>query len=111
MRKRLLYALLAAGLVLVALVAFTTTAAAEKRSFQVRLADGSVVTVTVDVPPGTPLDDIPLPGELIAELPSPEPAPAPAPSPDPGSGGGGGGSGDPSGGGGGGPGASDEPSA
>ena len=51
MTKRLLYALLAAGLVLIALVAFTSTATAEKRSFQVRLADGSVVTVTVDVDP------------------------------------------------------------
>jgi hypothetical protein len=76
MRKRLLYALLAAGLVLVALVAFTSTATAEKRSFQVRLADGHVVTVTVDVPPGTPVDEIPLPGELIAELPGPDDAPA-----------------------------------
>ena len=46
MRKRLLYALLAAGLVLIALVAFTSTATAEKRSFQVRLASGQVVTVT-----------------------------------------------------------------
>ena len=110
MRKRLLYALLAAGLVLVALVAFTTSAAAEKRLFQVRLADGSVVTVTVDVTPGTPVDEIPLPGELIAELPSPEPVPTPAPTPEPGSGGGGGGSGG-GGGGGGGSSGSDEPRA
>jgi len=96
MRKRLLYALLAAGLVLIALVAFTSTATAEKRSFQVRLADGSVVTVTVDVPPGTPIGEIPLPGELIAELPGPDdvPAPsAPAPGAPPSGGGGGGGSG------------------
>ena len=87
MRQRLLYALLAAGLVLIALVAFTTSAAAEKRSFQVRLADGSVVTVTVDVPPGTPLDEIPLPGQLIAELPSPEPPAVPTPGGAPGGGG------------------------
>ena len=101
MNKRLLYALLAAGLVLIALVALTTTAAAEKRSFQVRLADGSVVTVTVDVPPGTPIDEIPLPGQLIAELPAPEPPAAPAPVPDPGNPvGGGGDGGKPSGGGG-----------
>jgi hypothetical protein len=101
MRQRLLYALLAAGLVLVALVAFTSTATAEKRSFQVRLADGSVVAVTVDVPPGTPIEDIPLPGELIAELPGPDDVPAPAvPSPGaPPSGGGGGGGGGDSGGG------------
>jgi hypothetical protein len=84
MRKRLLYALLAAGLVLIALVAFTSTATAEKRSFQVRLASGLVVTVTVDVPPGTPINEIPLPGELIAELPGPEDVPPPA-APAPGS--------------------------
>src|SRR5215208_2683341 len=91
MRKRLLYALLA----------LTSTATAEKRSFQVRLADGSVVTVTVDVPPGTPIDEIPLPGELIAELPGPDDVPAPAaPSPgSPGGGGDGGGGGGSSGGG------------
>src|SRR3712207_4947178 len=100
MRKRLLYALLAAGLVLVALVAFTSTATAEKRSFQIRLATGQVVTVTVDVPPGTPVDEIPLPGELIAELPSPEPPSVPDPAPgNPPAGGGGGGNDAPSGGG------------
>src|SRR4051794_1046172 len=104
MRKRLLYALLAAGLVLIALVAFTSTATAEKRSFQVRLANGSVVTVTVDVPPGTPVREIPLPGQLIAELPGPGDVPAP-PVPAPGApsgGGGGGGSGGSGGSGGGG---------
>src|SRR4051795_3154614 len=102
MRKRLLYALLAASLVLVVLVAFTSTATAEKRSFQVRLADGSVVTVTVDVPPGTPIDEIPLPGQLIAELPGPDDVPAPsvpAPGAPPSGGGGGGGGGGGSGGG------------
>jgi hypothetical protein len=109
MRKRLLYALLAAGLVLVALVAFTSTATAEKRTFQVRLATGQVVAVTVDVPPGTPVDDIPLPGELIAELPSPDDAPsAPAAPGVPSNGGGD--SGAPSGGGSGGGSSNDEPS-
>jgi hypothetical protein len=98
MRKRLLYALLAAGLVLIALVAFTSTATAEKRSFQVRLADGHVVTVTVDVPPGTPVDEIPLPGELIAELPGPDDVPAAPSVPGaPPSGGGGGDNGSPGG--------------
>src|SRR4051812_7707064 len=110
MRKRLLYALLAAGLVLIALVAFTSTATAEKRSFQVRLANGSVVTVTVDVPPGTPIGDIPLPGQLIAELPGPEDVPAPpVPAPGAPSGGGGGGGGGSGGGGDSGGGSSNEP--
>src|SRR5215213_9646177 len=110
MRKRLLYALLAVGLVVLALVALTSTATAEKRSFQVRLADGSVVTVTVDVPPGTPVDEIPLPGELIAELPGPDDVPAPAPAPGVPSGGGGSGGGG-GGGSGGGSSGNDEPSA
>ncbi|MEA2445142.1 MAG: hypothetical protein QOJ12_2434 [Thermoleophilales bacterium] len=109
MRKRLLSALLAAGCALVLLVAFTSSAAAEKRLFQVRLADGSIVTVTVDVKPGTAVSDILLPGELIQELPSPSdvtaPVPGIPPSADPGagtnptapSGGGGSGSSAPSG--------------
>src|SRR3954471_13740505 len=110
MRKRLLYALLAAGLVLIALVAFTSTATAEKRSFQVRLANGSVVTVTVDVPPGTPVSEIPLPGQLIAELPGPEDVPAPpVPAPGAPSGGGGGGGGGSGGGGDSGGGSRNEP--
>ncbi|MEA2481077.1 MAG: hypothetical protein QOJ07_2999 [Thermoleophilaceae bacterium] len=89
MNKRLLYALLTAGLCLVALVAFTSSASAEKRVFQVRLADGSVVAVTVDVPPGTPLSAIKLPGELITELPGPDDVPTvPAVPPAGGSGGG-----------------------
>jgi hypothetical protein len=73
MRKRLLYPLLAAGLMVVALVAFTSTAAAEKRWFQVRLPDNSVVVVSVDVPAGTPVNliQLPVPGELIAEVPAP----------------------------------------
>src|SRR5687768_17752378 len=36
--------------------------------------------VTVDVPPGTPVSAIPLPGELIQELPTPDAAPAPIPA-------------------------------
>ena len=67
MKRWLSYALLVAGIAVLTLVAFTpSNASAEKRTFQVRLADQSIITVTVDVPPGTPLDLIPLPGELIA---------------------------------------------
>jgi hypothetical protein len=112
MRKRLLSALLAAGLVLVGLVAFTSSAAAEKRLFQVRLADGAIVTVSVDADPGTPVELIPLPGELIRELPNPEAAPIPAPAPVPGITGGDPGAGGPSspGSGGGAPSGGDNPS-
>jgi murein DD-endopeptidase MepM/ murein hydrolase activator NlpD len=76
MRKRLLSVLLASSFVLVALVAFTSSAAAEKRLFEVRLLNGQVITVTVDVPPGTPIKDIALPGQLIQELPAPQSTPA-----------------------------------
>ena len=63
MTKRLLYILLAVALAMVAaLTAFTVPAAAEKRTIYVKLATGKVVPVTVDVPPGTPVDKIPLPG-------------------------------------------------
>jgi hypothetical protein len=63
MTKRLLYILLAvASATVAALTAFTVPAAAEKRTVYVKLATGKVVPVTVDVPPGTPVDKIPLPG-------------------------------------------------
>ena len=53
-----------------ALSALSLPAAAQTQTVYVRLADGSVVPVTVDVPPGSSLDDIQLPGV---------PVPAPAP--------------------------------
>ena len=68
MTKRLLYILLVAGLLAVAaLAAFTIPASAEPRTITVRLADGTIVTVTVDVPPGTPLSEIEVPGVIVNE--------------------------------------------
>ncbi|HYZ30307.1 MAG TPA: lytic murein transglycosylase [Thermoleophilaceae bacterium] len=95
MRKRLLFVLLAAALAAATLVGFTvptTPAQAELRTVTVQLADGSTTTVTVDVPPGTPLEDvqIPLPTPTVP-VPSPSPTdptptdpstPTPSPSPD-----------------------------
>ncbi len=83
MRKRLLYLLLCAGLAAAAaLTALTLPAAAEPQTVTVRLLTGEVVTITVDVPPGTPLDDIELPGEIVPPgTPSEPPAPAPEPQP------------------------------
>ena len=94
MRKRLLYLLLCAGLAAVAaLTALTMPAAAEPQTVTVRLITGEVVTITVDVPPGTPLDDIELPGEIVPPgtpsvppAPKPEPQPTDDPAPAPGSG-------------------------
>ena len=71
MKTRVITLLLAAGLLAVAaLTALSMPAAAQTQTVYVRLADGSVVPVTVDVPPGSSLDDIQLPG-------TPVPAPAP----------------------------------
>ena len=90
MKKRLLYILLTAGLVAAAaLAAFTLPASAELRTITVRLVTGEVVTVTVDVPPGTPLSEIEVPGVIVNEpaaaAPSrrrrPDPAPKPEPAP------------------------------
>jgi len=92
MKRRLLYLLLCAGLAAVAaLTALTMPAAAEPQTVTVRLVTGEVVTITVDVPPGTPLEDIQLPGEIVPpgtpSEPPAEPAPPPtrpAPAPGPG---------------------------
>src|SRR4051812_989388 len=66
MKSRLLYILLCVGVLVVAmLTAFTIPASAEKHTIYVRLVTGQVVPVTVDVPPGTPLDHIQLPGTPV----------------------------------------------
>jgi hypothetical protein len=65
MTKRVLYSLVAAALCMVALLtALTVPAAAEKRTVWVELPNGRVVPVTVDIPPGTPLSKVKLPGRL-----------------------------------------------
>ncbi len=66
MKTRVITLLLAAGLLAVAaLTALSIPAAAQTQTVYVRLADGSVVPVTVDVPPGSSLDDIQLPGTPV----------------------------------------------
>ena len=93
MRKRATYLSLCAALLAVAgLTAFTLPASAEKRTIYVKLVTGQVVPITVDVPEGTPLDQIQLPGTPVApgtpsEEPKPEPKPEAAePAPKPGAG-------------------------
>ena len=62
-----------------ALTALSMPAAAQTQTVYVKLADGSVVPVTVDVPPGSSLDDIQLPGTPV---PAPTPTtPTPPPTP------------------------------
>ncbi|MGI8946376.1 MAG: lytic murein transglycosylase [Thermoleophilaceae bacterium] len=59
MKKRFSYFLLCAGLLsTAALTALTLPAEAEKRTISIRLLNGQVVTVTIDLAPGTPLTDI-----------------------------------------------------
>ena len=61
MRRRVLIALVTAGLAAGAFAAAVLPASAEPRTITVTLLGGQQVTVTVDVPPGTPLDQIKLP--------------------------------------------------
>ncbi|HEY8582033.1 MAG TPA: lytic murein transglycosylase [Capillimicrobium sp.] len=72
----------------------TQSAEADQRTLLVTLAGGETLTVSVDVPPGTPVASIAIPGvegEVVSVAdvtptpapapPAPEPAPAPAPVP------------------------------
>ena len=76
---RLLTILLAAGVVAAAgLTAFTIPASAQSETVTVRLPNGQIVHVTVDVPPGGSIKDVKLPGTLVdatetaqAETPAP----------------------------------------
>ena len=103
---RLLTILLAAGVVAAAgLTAFTIPASAQSETVTVRLPNGQIVHVTVDVPPGGSIKDVKLPGTLVdatetaqAETPAPpqpqgttteQTTPAPPPQPGPPSAGGG----------------------
>src|SRR5438105_3976927 len=67
--RRASVALLAACVAVAAGVALDAapTAGARERTFLVRLSDGSLTAVTLDVPDGTPLASIPLPGTLVKE--------------------------------------------
>jgi soluble lytic murein transglycosylase-like protein len=94
MSKRLVFVLLTAALAAATVVGLTvpaTPASAELRTVTVQLADGSTTTVTVDVPPGTPLDQVQLPPTPTVTSPvpiptTPTPTPSPSPSPSPGNG-------------------------
>jgi transglycosylase-like protein with SLT domain len=80
--KRFIHILLAAALIAAALAtALTLPASAELRSVTVRMTDGSLKSVVVDVPEGATLQDILslVPGEPVSWEPVPPPAPAPKP--------------------------------
>jgi murein DD-endopeptidase MepM/ murein hydrolase activator NlpD len=89
-KRTLLIALTVAALALVAFGAAVGPASAEQRTLLVTLVGGGQVTVTVDVAPGTPVDQIPLPGITTPVLsvqdvtpPAAPPADGPAPAPTP----------------------------
>jgi hypothetical protein len=86
MRTRIFQILLLASVVAVALLAaLTVPAGAQQQTVYVQLANGQVVPVTVDVPPGTPLSDIQLPGTPVSPPSTPKvpSTPQPARPPDP----------------------------
>jgi hypothetical protein len=99
MRKRLLYIMLAATLAAALATGLTLPASADMTTVDVTLTDGTTVPVQVDVPPGTPVDQIQIPTVTVPTTPTPT---VPSVPTVPGTGGGsGGGSGDGSGSGGG----------
>ena len=66
MKTRVVTLLLAAGLLTAAaFTALTFPAAAQTQTVYVKLPTGEVVPVTVDVPPGSTIDDIQLPGPQV----------------------------------------------
>src|SRR5829696_6181348 len=82
MKRRLLTLLLAAGAVAAAAVTgLTIPAAAQTQTVYVQLPSGEVVPVQVDVPSGTSVDDIQLPGEPVPAPTTPTTPTAPEPEP------------------------------
>src|SRR3954451_18757027 len=61
-KRRLLTGALAVAAVSVGVGSVVMPASADQRTLIVTLATGQKITVTVDVPPGTPVDQIQIPG-------------------------------------------------
>jgi murein DD-endopeptidase MepM/ murein hydrolase activator NlpD len=79
MKRRLAGALLVLGLCAAFAVVLVLPASAKLQTVRVQLADGSIVDVTVNVPPGTPLKDIKLPGIPVPPGTQPKPQPPSTP--------------------------------
>jgi hypothetical protein len=69
MRKRVLYILLACTLAIA--LATAVTASADLVTVPVTLSNGTTVPVQVDVPPGTPIENIPIPTVTTPAVPAP----------------------------------------
>jgi hypothetical protein len=94
-KRKLLIVLAMVGVLLAGLGPATKTASAEQRTLLVTLLGGAQMTVTVDVPPGTPVDQIKIPGvttpivsvqditpqQAAPAPPAQDPAPASPPAP------------------------------
>src|SRR3954452_17636990 len=90
-KLKLAFALIATALAGAGVGASVIPASADQRTLVVTLATGQTMTVTVDVPPGTPVDQIHIPGVStpivgVSEVSQPSPPPpadqpAPAPAP------------------------------
>jgi hypothetical protein len=78
MKTRLLTILLAAGSVVAAVfTGLSIPAAAQTQTVPVQTPSGEIVNVQVDVPPGSTLDDIQLPGTPVGPPPPPPNPPPP----------------------------------
>jgi murein DD-endopeptidase MepM/ murein hydrolase activator NlpD len=83
-KRKLLIGLITAGVFLASFGA-AVPASAEQRTLRVTLLGGAQITVTVDVAPGTPLDQIKIPGVStpivsVQDITPPQPAAPPAPA-------------------------------
>ena len=81
-RRTLLTAIAAAALYAVVLV---TSASAALHRVQITLVTGQTITMTVDVPPGTPVEQVQIPGlpAAVQEIVDLGPAQTPTPTPTP----------------------------
>ncbi|MDP9385894.1 MAG: lytic murein transglycosylase [Actinomycetota bacterium] len=82
-RRKLLTLAATAGACTAGMAALVMPASAELRTLTVTLLGGQQVTVTVDVPPGTPLDQIQIPGISTPIVSVEDSGPAPTPTADP----------------------------
>src|SRR4051812_31204052 len=93
-KRKLIIGLIACAVFAAGVGASVMPASAEQRTLLVTLVTGQTLTVTVDVPPGTPIDQIKIPGittpiASVSEVPQPETPPSgdgtapPAPPQDP----------------------------
>jgi hypothetical protein len=80
MKTRLLTLLFATGVVMLAsLTALTMPAAAQLKTVWVLLPTGEIVPIQVDIPPGSTLEDVQLPGKPVPPPTQTETTPAPPP--------------------------------